>query len=285
LLQPHKPRIEALLQGGQASEALEVIRSVSGVAAPYHALLQICREVTCGERGCVAVYKLLGVDGPVDEQCYALLIGLLCAGGLVDRALRVRTRMRKAGLTPSAQTHVALVEACIEHSKPSLGATLVKQAAKDPQSAPGLPTFNALLGACNTIEDATLVFQSLAAAGHTADARSFESLVRAGCAGADGRFTVKALRQMARLGHPPHAAMLESTIKSMASLDVLDALKILEMCAGGTLPLPSADSVQFFLSLCCERGACTLFCLLPARMCHCLWHPSHMYVGPGPKIP
>lgn len=224
--------------------------------AEYNFLLELCVEESLGESVASSIFshleqsEVLGLKP--DATTYSHFIKILCHARNAARAITVLTQMQTRSHIPCDDDFMVVLDICVGLADVPKGIQVVTQAI-EAGSTLSLVLLNALLGSSDTTEDATVLFQAITSAGYEPDKRSYQQLIEAACLCGDSSLTVRALRQMAKRDISPTEALLTRAVERTATINVHHTLKILELCAAGSLPLPAQDSVLFFLESCCRE--------------------------------
>ena len=253
----------AMIKNGKISDAIEACAVRAGstnsttgqpCTADYNLLLELCVEESLPESAASSIYSHLEQSEVLDPDAttYGHFIQTLCHARNVARAIAVLTQMQSRSHIPRDHDFMSLLHVCVGLADVPNGIQVVTQAI-EAGSKPSLELLNALLGSSNTTEDATCIFHAITSAGHEPDKRSYQQLVEAACLCGDSSLTVRALRQMTKRDILPTPALLTRAVERTATINVNHTLKILELCAAGSLPLPAQDSVLFFLESCCRE--------------------------------
>ena len=256
------PKLDPLLQQGKIKDAVGACAQVQGcttTTAACNFLLKRCSKEMLGEAAASAVFAYLEqTAGAVpDVTTYSHFIENLCQAKNVARAMATLTQMRARGVTPRDEDFAAVVSLCIGLADFSKGIQVVRQAI-EAGSMPALELLNALISTTKTTEETTTAFQAISTAGHEPNKRSYQQLVEASCVCGDSSLAVRALRQMAKRGMVPTEELVTRAVERCATVNVRHCLKILEMCAADSLPLPAKEGVLYFLQMCCKNGSSQL---------------------------
>eukprot|EP01043_Picozoa_sp_COSAG02_P058929 COSAG02_NODE_7418_length_3025_cov_2.694017_1_plen_428_part_00 len=246
----------SLVQQGKIKDAVSACAEVQGCAtttAACNFLLKLCSKEMLGESAATAVFNYLEQTAgeAIGVVTYSHFIENLCQAKNVARAMATLKQMRARGHTPCDEDFAAAISVCIDLADFSKGIQVVRQAI-EAGSMPALELLNALLSTTKTTEETTTAFQAISTAGHEPNKRSYQQLVEAACVCGDSTLTVRALRQMAKRGMVPTEELVTRAVERCATINVRHCLKILEMCAADSLPLPAKEGVLYFLQMCCK---------------------------------
>lgn len=253
----------SMVRQGRIGDAVDAcvqaqVHGCTTTLAACNFLLSLClqRELDTSEGAAAAVYTHLEQAGgqEPDMDTYSHFIQILCQTKNVARAIAVLTQMQTRGHVPRGEDFASVINVCVGLADVSKGMQVATQAI-EAGSMPSLELLNALLSASRTSEETTAVFQAISTAGHEPDKRSYQQLVEASCVCCDSSLIVRALRQMAKRRMAPTEALLTRAVERCATANVHHSLKILQMCAAGSLPLPATEGVLFFLQMCCENSS------------------------------
>lgn len=250
--------VASLIQQGNIHDAVSACTQVQGcttTTAACNFLLKLCSKEIFGEAAATKIFNYLEqTAGDPDATTYSHFIENLCQAKNAAKAMVILQQMRARGTIPCEKDFEAVISACIGLADFSKGIQVVHQAI-EAGSIPALELLNGLLSATRTTEQTTTAFQAISKAGHEPNQRSYQQLVEASCVCSDSNLTVRALRQMVKHGMMPTKALVTRAVERCATVNVRHCLKLLEMCAAESLPLPAKESVLYFLQMCGRNGS------------------------------
>ena len=275
-----------LLQQGRIKDAVGACAQVQGcttTTAVCNFLLKQCSKEMLGEAAASAVFTYLEqtAGAEPDVTTYSHFIENLCQTKNVAKAMATLTQSRARGVTPRDEDFAAVISLCIGLADFSKGIQVVRQAI-EAGSMPALHLLNSLLSTTKTTEETTTAFQAISTAGHEPNERSYQQLVEASCVCGDSSLAVRALRQMAKRGMVPTEELVTRAVERCATVNVRHCLKILEMCAADSLPLPTREGVLYFLQMCCKNGSSQLSASA-VQDCLTAMHSVGFTIDPGVK--
>jgi pentatricopeptide repeat protein len=246
----------SLVQQRKIKDAASACAQVQGCAtttAACNFLLKLCSKEMLGEAAATAIFNYLEQtdEEATDVTTYRHFIENLCQAKNVPRAMATLKQMQVRGYKTCDEDFATIISVCIDLADFSKGIQVVRQAI-EAGSMPALELLNALLSTTKTTEETTTAFQAISTAGHEPNKRSYQQLVEAACVCGDSTLTVRALRQMAKRGMVPSEELVTRAVERCATVNVRHCLKILEMCAADSLPLPAREGVLYFLQMCCK---------------------------------
>ena len=252
----------SLIQQGKIQDAVSACAQAQECTTTMAAcdfLLKLCSKEMLGEAAATAVlsHAEQNVEEALDVTIYSHFIEVLCQAKNAARAVAVLQQMRARGNTPRDEDFAAVISVCVGLADFSKGIQVVRQAI-EAGSIPTLELMNALLSTTRTTEETTTAFQAISTAGHEPNKRSYQQLVEASCVCGDSSLAVRALRQMAKRDMMPTKDLVTRAVERCATVNVRHCLKILEMCAAESLPLPDREGVVYFLQMCCKNGGSQL---------------------------